>query len=174
LSHGFFHSLLKMKHPIEFLFLPHFKSIPIENGDTSSQSQVCPFVQGETFYLQTTFSKELEELKKKGTKVLTPLLDLQNGLEEAEKPLLETAAQMGVSRKTAKIAFEKALVRQTKCLAKMKEIGKKALVELENDPEKMAVVIFGRSYNGFVEEAHMGIPRKLASRGILCIPFDFL
>ena len=174
LSHGFFHSLLKMKHPIEFLFLPHFKSIPIENGDTSSQSQVCPFVQGETFYLQTTFSKELEELKKKGTKVLTPLLDLQNGLEEAEKPLLETAAKMGVSRKTAKIAFEKALVRQTKCLAKMKEIGKKALVELENDPEKMAVVIFGRSYNGFVEEAHMGIPRKLASRGILCMPFDFL
>jgi predicted CoA-substrate-specific enzyme activase len=172
LSHGFFHSLLKMKRPVEFLFLPHFKSIPVENGNTSSQ--VCPFVQGETFYLQTTFSKELEELKKKGTKVLTPLLDLQNGLEKAEKPLLETAAKMGVSPNTAKIAFKKALVQQTKCLAKMKEIGKKALIELEADPEKMAVVIFGRSYNGFVEEAHMGIPRKLASRGILCIPFDFL
>ncbi|MDX2441612.1 MAG: acyl-CoA dehydratase activase, partial [Desulfobacterales bacterium] len=92
LSHGFFHSLLKMKHPPEFLFLPHFKSIPVETGDTSSQSQVCPFVQGETFYIQTTFSKELEELKKKGTKVLAPLFDLQNGLEKAEKPLLETAA----------------------------------------------------------------------------------
>ncbi|MEA3339826.1 MAG: acyl-CoA dehydratase activase, partial [Chloroflexota bacterium] len=172
LSHGFFHSILKMKHPPEFLFLPHFKSIPAENGNTSSQ--VCPFVQGETFYLQTTFSKELEELKRKGTKVLTPLLDFQNGLEKAEKPLLETADRMGVSRKTAKIAFEKALVQQTKCLTEMKEIGKKALVELETDPEKMAVVIFGRAYNGFVEEAHMGIPRKLASRGILCIPFDFL
>ena len=172
LSHGFFHSILKMKNPPEFLFLPHFKSIPVENGNTSSQ--VCPFVQGETFYLQTTFSKELEELKKKGTKVLAPLLDLQNGLEKAEKPLLETADRMGVSRKTAKIAFEKALVQQTKCLTEMKEIGKKALIELETDPEKMAVVIFGRSYNGFVEEAHMGIPRKLASRGILCMPFDFL
>ncbi|MBW2606417.1 MAG: activase [Deltaproteobacteria bacterium] len=172
LSHGFFHSILNMKHPPEFLFLPHFKSIPAENGNTSSQ--VCPFVQGETFYLQTTFSKELEELKKKGTKVLTPLLDLQNGLEKAENPLLETAAKMGVSRKTAKIAFEKALAQQTKCLAEMKEIGKKALIELETDPEKIAVVIFGRSYNGFVEEAHMGIPRKLASRGILCMPFDFL
>jgi predicted CoA-substrate-specific enzyme activase len=174
LSHGFFHSLLTMKHPVDFLFLPHFKSIPVDNGDTGSQSQVCPFVQGETFYLQTTFSKELEELKKKGTKLLTPLLDLQSGLEKAEKPLLETAAKMGVSRKTAKIAFAKALAQQTKCLAEMKEIGKKALLELETDPKKKAVVIFCRSYNGFVQEAHMGIPRKLASRGILCIPFDFL
>jgi len=172
LSHGFFYSLLKMEHPVEFLFLPHFKSIPLENGNTSSQ--VCPFVQGETFYLQTTFSKKLEELKKKGTKVLTPLLDLQNGLEKAGKPMLETAAKMGISRKAGKIAFEKALVQQTKCLAEMKEIGKKALIELETDPGKMAVVIFGRPYNGFVEEAHMGIPRKLASRGVLCIPLDFL
>jgi len=174
LSHGFFHSLLIMENPVEFLFLPHFKSIPVENGDTSSQSQVCPFVQGETFYLQTTFSKELEELKKKGTKVLAPLLDLQNGLEKARKPLLETAAQMGVSRKTAKIAFEKARLQQTNCQAEMKEIGKRALTLLETDPGKTAVVIFGRPYNGFVEEAHMGIPRKLASRGILCIPFDLL
>ncbi|MDY6790279.1 MAG: acyl-CoA dehydratase activase [Thermodesulfobacteriota bacterium] len=172
LSHGFFYSLLTMKHPVDFIFLPHFKSIPAENGNTSSQ--VCPFVQGEAFYLQTTFSRELEELKGKGTKILMPLIDLQNGLEKAEKPLLETSAKMGIGRKTAKIAFEKALMQQTKCLAEMKEIGNKALAELETDPEKMAVVIFGRPYNGFVEEAHMGIPRKLASRGILCIPLDFL
>ena len=174
LSHGFFHSLLKMKQPPEFIFLPHFKSIPVEGDGESSQAQVCPFVQGETFYLQTTFSKQLKKLKAQGTEILTPLIDLHNGLEKAEKPLLETAAEMGINRKAAKAAFKKALVQQTKCLAEMKEIGKKALIELENDPEKMAVIIFGRPYNGFVEEAHMGIPRKLASRGILCMPFDFL
>jgi predicted CoA-substrate-specific enzyme activase len=174
LSHGFFHSLLKMKNPPEFIFLPHFKSVPVENGDKNSHSQVCPFVQGETFYLQTTFSKKLRKLKKKGTKVLTPLLDLQRGLEAAEKPLLQTASQMGISRKTAKNAFDIALLQQTRCLAEMKELGKNALRELETDPRKMAVVIFGRPYNGFVDEAHMGIPRKLSSRGILCIPLDFL
>ncbi|MBT8352021.1 MAG: activase [Deltaproteobacteria bacterium] len=174
LAHGFFHSLLKMKNPPEFLFLPHFKSIPAQNGDSRSHSQVCPFVQGETFYLQATFSHALEKIKKKGTKVLTPLLDLQEGLEKAEKPMLETAFQMGVNRKAAKMAFEKALLQQTKCLAEMRKLGKKALAELETDPEKMAVVIFGRPYNGFVDEAHMGIPRKFASRGILCMPLDFL
>jgi predicted nucleotide-binding protein (sugar kinase/HSP70/actin superfamily) len=59
-------------------------------------------------------------------------------------------------------------------MAEMREIGKKALKELEADPDKIAVVIFGRPYNGFVEEAHMGIPHKFASRGIMVIPLDFL
>ncbi len=35
-------------------------------------------------------------------------------------------------------------------------------------------MIFGRPYNSLVDEANMGIPHKLASRGILVIPLDFL
>ncbi|MBW2576259.1 MAG: activase, partial [Deltaproteobacteria bacterium] len=170
LSHGFFHSLLEMEHPPEYIFLPHFKAIPALDGNSSSQ--VCPFVQGETFYLKATFRQKIDELK--GTKVLTPLLDLTKGLESAKKPLIETAMQMGMKKKEADKAFRKALEQQIKCMAEMMEIGEKALKELESDPDKTAVVIFGRSYNGFVEEAHMGIPHKLASRGILVIPFDFL
>jgi predicted nucleotide-binding protein (sugar kinase/HSP70/actin superfamily) len=56
----------------------------------------------------------------------------------------------------------------------MKEIGKQALENLESEPEKTGVVVFARPYNGFVDEAHMGIPHKLASRGVLVFPFDFL
>ena len=59
-------------------------------------------------------------------------------------------------------------------MAEMKTLGHRALAELRSNPEKMGVVIFSRPYNGLVEEANMGIPRKLASRGILVIPFDFL
>ena len=64
--------------------------------------------------------------------------------------------------------------RQVACMDEMKHIGKNMLQQLESDPNQIAVVIFARSYNGFVEEANMGIPHKLASRGILVIPFDFL
>jgi len=172
LAHGFFHLLLQTENPPEFIFLPHFKAVPAVNG--CSSSQVCPFVQGEPFYLQATFKKNLDELKRKGTTVLTPLLDLTEGLKAAEKPLVKTAIQMGASKKEAREAFRKALKRQMECMAEMKDIGKEALRSLEADPEKRAVVIFGRSYNGFVEEAHMGIPHKLASRGLLVMPFDFL
>jgi len=172
LSHGFFHELIEMKNPPEYIFLPHFKAL--SSLDENSGSQVCPFVQGETFYLRATFRKRLEALKKGGIKVLTPLIDLTKGLKTAREPLLKTAIQMGVKKTVAKSAFETALKRQMECMAEMSQIGETALKELESNPEKTAVVIFGRPYNGFVEEAHMGIPHKLASRGILVIPFDFL
>ena len=172
LVHGFFHSLLWMENPPEYIFLPHFKAVPAQDG--SSSSQVCPFVQGETFYLQTTFKERLDKLKQKGTKVLAPLLDLTKGLALAEEALVETAIQMGVRRKEARKAFSKALKQQMECEAEMREIGKNVLKDLETDPDKSAVVIFGRSYNAFVEEAHMGIPHKFASRGVLVMPLDFL
>ena len=172
LAHGFFYSLIENQNNLDFIFLPHFKAVPVSNGHSSSQ--VCPFVQGETFYLQTTFKKDLDELKKNNLKVLTPLLDLTKGIAAAEKPLIDSALQMGVDKKEAKKAFKKALEQQLKCLAEMKEIGQKAIKELMADPDKIAVVIFARPYNGFVKEAHMGIPGKLASRGVLVIPFDFL
>jgi len=172
LAHGFFYSLLTAENPPDFIFLPHFKSIPVPNGYTTTQ--VCPFVQGETFYLRTTFKEEIEELKKRGVKVLTPLLDLTKGLEAAGEPMVKTAVQMGVSKKAADEAFEKAMNRQTACIAEMRELGKQALADLEKEPDKTAVVLFARPYNGFVGEAHMGIPHKLASRGVPVIPFDFL
>ncbi len=131
-------------------------------------------MQGETFYLQTAFRKKLEEIKKKGTKILTPLLDLTKGMESAKEPLIETAISMGSARKPAERAFVKAIEAQKKCVEAMNLSGREAITELEKDPDKFAVVIFARPYNGFVEEAHMGIPRKFASRGIKVLPFDFL
>ncbi|OQY58998.1 MAG: activase [Desulfobacteraceae bacterium 4572_88] len=172
LAHGFFYALLENENPPESIFLPHFKSVEVPKGYSSSQ--VCPFVQGETFYLRTTFREELDALGEKGTKVLTPLLDMVKGLETAKAPLVETALEMGADRQTAERAFAKALERQRACMAEMREIGKQAIRKLETEPEKNAVVIFARPYNGFVGEAHMGIPHKLASRGVLVIPFDFL
>ncbi|MEJ2096939.1 MAG: acyl-CoA dehydratase activase-related protein, partial [Deltaproteobacteria bacterium] len=172
LSHGFFNTVLESEPAPDYIFLPHFKSIPVQNGNTSAQ--VCPFVQGETFFLQTTFREAIRALKKKGTRILTPLLDLSNGLEHARKPLVQAALTMGVQRRKAEQAFDRALTMQVACLKEMKRIGEEALAKLESSPEKTAVVIFSRPYNGFAEEAHMGIPNKLASRGILVIPYDFL
>ena len=174
LAHGFFYQLLESENQLDFLFLPHFKAVPNVDDNGASQSQVCPLVQGETFFLRTTFRKKLAQVAQKGTKVLTPLLDLTEGLENARKPLIKTASQMGIRRKAAEKAFEKALQQQVNCFAEMKVIGQQALLELESDPDKFAVVIFSRPYNGLVEEAHMGIPHKFASRGILVIPLDFL
>jgi predicted CoA-substrate-specific enzyme activase len=172
LSHGFFHALLQSEPPPDYIFLPHFKSIPVQNGNTSAQ--VCPFVQGETFFLQTTFRNEISALKKTGSKILAPLLDLSKGLESAREPLVQTALTMGAQRREADHAFDRALAEQVACLDEMKHIGEQALADLKSSPDKIGVILFSRPYNGFAEEAHMGIPSKLASRGILVMPFDFL
>ena len=113
LAHGFFYSLLNAESPPDYIFLPHFKAVPAENDTLSSdQSQVCPLVQGETFYLQTTFRKEIEALNRRGTRLLAPLIDLSEDLAAARQPLVKTAVQMGIKRQDAGRAFEKALQQQ--------------------------------------------------------------
>ncbi|MEE8542066.1 MAG: acyl-CoA dehydratase activase, partial [Desulfobacterales bacterium] len=175
MAHGFFYSLIESNHPPDYIFLPHFKAVPDDkNADPNSQSQVCPLVQGETFYLQTTFRKKLDQLAQDGTKLLTPLIDLSQGIDDARRPLIQAAVQMGLKRKAAEKAFQKALQKQIDCMTEMQTIGQKALAELEAEPDKYAVVVFSRPYNGYADEAHMGIPHKFASRGFLVIPLDFL
>jgi predicted CoA-substrate-specific enzyme activase len=175
LAHGFFYSLIESNHPPDYIFLPHFKAVPDDkNNDTNSQSQVCPLVQGETFYLQSAFRKKLGQLAQDGTKLITPLIDLSQGIEDARKPLIQAAIQMGIKRKAAGKAFEKALQKQIDCMTEMQSIGQRTIAELEAEPDKYAVVVFSRPYNGYADEAHMGIPHKFASRGILVIPLDFL
>jgi predicted CoA-substrate-specific enzyme activase len=172
LAHGFFYSILERSERPDFIFLPHFKSIPSLNG--SESSQVCPLVQGETFYLRTTFREKLTQLTQRGTQVLTPLLNLNRGLERAWSTLYHVARQMGINKQVAITAFQKALIRQQACFDEMKAIGARILKELYKNPDQTGVVIFARPYNGFAEEAHMGIPNKLASRGVLVIPMDFI
>lgn len=171
LAHGFFYSLITMSQ-LDYIFLPHFMAVPSQNGNL--RSQVCPLVQGEPFYLQAAFKDQLDQLRSKKTKVLSPLIDLTLGIGHAKKSLIGTALQMGFSQQVAEDAFEKAQKNQIACFSDMKEMGKNFLADLEKNPDQIAVVIFARPYNGFVDEAHKGIPHKLATRGIPVVPFDFL
>jgi predicted CoA-substrate-specific enzyme activase len=172
LAHGYFHDLISRQDPPEVLFLPHFKSVPAINGDRNAQ--VCPLVQGETFFLQSTFRPRIDQLKQRGTRVFNPLIDLVDGLAGARAPLVATAVALGLSRANAEKAFAKAAAVMNACLEEMRAIGRQALAELAQEPDKVAVVLFARPYNGFVEEAHKGIPTKFASRGIMVLPLDFL
>jgi len=172
LAHGYFYSLITEAPVPDYIFLPHVRAIPSSNGN--SVSQVCPFVQSEPFYLTTTYRQAIAELKGKGTRFLTPFIDMTGGLDAAGPPLLEMARGMGIDAAVAGAAVRKAIVRQADCFDRMKALGREALALLEKDPDRVSVVMFGRPYNAFVEEAHMGIPHKLASRGVMVIPLDFL
>jgi predicted CoA-substrate-specific enzyme activase len=172
LAHGFFFDLIAGVDPPEYLFLPHFKSIPPLNNER--RTQLCPLVQGEPFYLQAAFRERLRALDRQGVKLLTPRLDLSGGLAAAGPPLVKAACNMGVKYQDAIRAFGHALKKMQNCLSEMAVIGRKAMQRLEANHEQLGMVIFARPYNGYAPEAHMGIPDKFASREIMVIPLDFL
>ncbi len=172
LAHGYFYSLLKTEPSLDYIFLPQIRGIPTTNNHP--ESQVCPFVQAEPYYLSITFRNAIAELEKKQTVMLKPFINMMRGMEEAESPMIEVAKKMGADASLAKKAFDKALSRQKACLDEMRRLGRQMLASLADEPEKIAVVAFGRPYNAFVEGANMGIPHKLASRGVQVIPLDFL
>lgn len=172
LAHGFFHTLIAGANPPDAVFLPHFKSTPTLEEDT--RSEVCPLVQGETFYLRAAFRGQLRELRGRGVKLLTPLIDMNDGVEAAEPAMSMAAAELGIPRREARRAFQLAADKFRSCQAAMRAAGGRALAELEANPGQVGVVVFSRPYSGLANEANMGIPHKFASRGVNVIPMDFL
>jgi predicted CoA-substrate-specific enzyme activase len=171
ISHGYLENLLK-EDP-DYLFLPHFMGNPRAEG--SVQSITCPISQAEPYYLASAFKDHpvYRRLREKGG-ILNPVVSFMNGYDEAEKTFAEIAFQMGATRKAGVRAYRAAVSTQKNAQAEMREAAKAALREIESCPEAIGIVIFGRSYNAFVSEAHMGIPKKIASRGIPVIPVDLL
>jgi predicted CoA-substrate-specific enzyme activase len=172
LSHGYFHQLINNRAPLQYIFLPHVKSVP--NLDGARSSQLCPLAQAEPFYLRTTFREQLKSLEAGGMRIFSPTIQLSAGLEHGRKPMLDTAVQIGVSRKSASRAYARSLATMEACQQEMLAIGRKALDQLEQHLDRVAVVLFARPYNGFASESHMGIPHKFASRGVMVLPLDFL
>jgi predicted nucleotide-binding protein (sugar kinase/HSP70/actin superfamily) len=131
--------------------------------------------QGEPYYLSSAFNdvKILRNLSEKG-KIITPVIDFSRGYEKAEHTFLSMAGQLGCRKKLARRAFSEAVEVQKSIDGEMRKAGLRFLRDLEKNPDRSAVVIFGRSYNAFVPEANMGIPHKFASRGVPVVPFHFL
>ncbi|MGA1819556.1 MAG: acyl-CoA dehydratase activase [Thermoplasmatota archaeon] len=167
ITHGMFMDLLK-KGP-DHIFLPHIRGIHVPNGHKAAQA--CPLTQCEPFYLRQAFRQQIE---KSGVKLITDTINMMSGLDKARDVMVKIARDLGYGKKEANRAFDQAVERQEALFRRFKEIGREAMKELERDPSKLAIVLFGRPYNAFVKEANMGIPQKIASRGLMVIPYDLL
>lgn len=169
LSHGFFSNLLKKN--IDYIFLPHITQM--ETHSEHQYNRLCVFVQGESYYIQSTFREELEKDKTR-IKLISPVIDFTLPQEELKELFVKIAKDFDVDKYNAEYAFEYSFARYKEMLAEFKELGKKALKEIEESPETFGIVLFGRSYNAFAKEANLNIPHKFASKNITIIPHDFL
>jgi predicted CoA-substrate-specific enzyme activase len=164
LAHGFMQDLIDKKP--DYIFLPHITEVPDPEDFTS---KTCVLLQSEPYYLKSVFRKELD-----GIKLLSPVLDFSKGLKAAQEEFIKMGLELGKSRKESAQALSFALNEQMDMLAEFKRLGKEALSRLEEDTGKLGIVLFGRAYNSFAEEANLGIPQKFSSRNVMIIPHDFI
>lgn len=167
LAHGMFANLLTKQ--LDYIFLPHVIELHVENSSTrkTGNQTACVFVQTEPSYLQSAF----RNIK---VKLLTPVLNFSKGWDTGAKQFIELAEKLGFDKNKASIAHDFAVTKFQETIANRKAIGDQFIKKIEQTPNAIGIVLFGRSYNAFADEANMGIPKKFASRGINIIPFDCL
>ena len=165
ISHNLLHNIIKKKP--NYLFIPHIKEFKKSIKDDVEQ-KACVILQAENYYLKTAFKEELT-----GVEVLSPVINFNN-LDDEKSGLLKMAVNLGVSLIKAKEALKNAVNIQQKVFSEFKEYGKKFLEEIDLEENNFGIVILGRAYNSYADEANLGIPKKISSRGISVIPHDFL
>ncbi len=141
----------------------------------ASRSITCPVTQAEPYVLATAFGdhpvfRRLQAEKR----VLSPLLDFSGGWGSAEEAFIRLGSNLGADAGRAAPHSGRPLEEQRRTTEGLLAEGRKFLEELEGRPDRFAVVLLGRTYNTCVPEAHLSIPKKLATRGIPVIPCGML
>ncbi|MGA2478634.1 MAG: acyl-CoA dehydratase activase, partial [Spirochaetia bacterium] len=167
---GMFEDLLERRP--DYIFMPQIKEMHVSEQEEYriEYQSTCMFVQGEPWYQRATFLRDAVS----PPKLIAPVLNFMSGFHAEEKQFIEIGQRMGFTAAAAERAHRVALQRQQGFFAALKAEGRRILAEVEADPQAIAVVLFGRPYNAFTDEANKGVPFKFASRGVRIIPYDFL
>ncbi len=168
ISHGFFQNLISKQ--ADYIFLPHIGQM--EGRDKFEYNRMCVFVQGESYYLKSTFRDEIET--ENSAFILSPVLDFAKGLENTKSVFFNMFRENNIEVKDFDESFSYAVESFMKMKVEYKEKGISVLKEIENNPDEIALVLFGRPYNAFAQEANLNIPHKVATHGYKIIPYDFL
>ncbi|MBD3421112.1 MAG: activase [Chitinivibrionales bacterium] len=169
IAHGCYANLLKKK--LDYIFIPRIIEMHVENSvsDQKEHQCTCLLLQSEAYWLKSAFKGNSVQ-----PQLLSPVLNFSKGLQSQEHVFANLAGELGQSRRNGRSAFRFGLDKYHQFSGRIKEEGQRVLAELEHSPAEFAVVLFGRSYNAFANEANMGIPTKFASRGVKVIPWDYL
>jgi len=167
IAHGMMMDLVK-KDP-DYIFLPQVFELRVEKSRSREAGHQCTCVTllAEPYYLRSAF-RDLRAT------ILSPKLNFAAGWNAMKGTFGQLGAELGCDRKLAEQAYLEGVEKLQAFFEKRRQLGREALAEIEGDPNRAGIVLFGRPYNAFAEEANMGIPKKFASRGVRVIPFDCL
>ena len=168
ISLGLFQDLVK-KSP-DYYFMPSIFEMEVETGEYQRLdfNCTCVFVSGEPTIIKQAFKGDVDK-----NKIISPNLNFGNGYYNEEQNFIKIAEKLGI-KDTAKVTqiFKDSVKIQIEYQNALIELGKEAMAKVESDPEQFAMMLIGRPYNTFADNANKGIPQKFASRGIYVMPYD--
>jgi len=160
LLHGHAATLKNM----DYILYPSAIRLSRVKGD-EDQKYSCPLVQASPFIIRSVV--DLED------KMLTPTIDFSQGDADVIKNLTEAAIKMGFNKKQGRAAAMAGIESQRRFMADQAKLGKEIIEEIHRG-DKLAVVLFARSYMSQDAGANLGIAEKLAQLGVVPVPLDFL
>jgi predicted CoA-substrate-specific enzyme activase len=164
IAHGAIQNIIEKK--TDYLFLPHFADMPSMECDVS-HGTLCPLTQGLPYFARKAF--DLDD-----SKILRPIVTFKDGWDSCRQAFQRTAEQLGFSAAQGAAAYDKGLSEYKRFLTAYSQLGERVLQQVKENPDQAYVVLFGRPYNTFTQDANMGIPRKFTSQGITVVPFDMI
>jgi len=152
---------------IDYIFVPNVVSEETETPET--ESWYCPWEQTIPYIVRAA-----QDNPAYLDKMLTPVIRFRNGMDYIKRTMRPFAKQLGASARLSDRAVEAAYTAQAYFSSQLKQIGVKALSQLNNEKQK-AVVLLGRPYNLYDSGVNLNVPVKLREiYGINVIPMDFL
>jgi predicted CoA-substrate-specific enzyme activase len=160
------HVLNLLDKEIDFVFLPSVINLEKMDEDMTD-SFVCPYVQSFPYTVRSAV-----DFAPAGVRVLDVPIYLQHGERQLAQSMEEVGRILGCSPARIRQAAQAGMTALQQFQQALQKRGAEVLADLP--PDRPAIVVVSRSYNGCDQGANLEIPRKLRNMGVLAIPLDFL
>lgn len=148
---------------VDYILLPNALEMICEKGYKSSLT--CPTTTVIADVIRASCGKI-------GAELLTPHVNLRHGLVNTMRnDFVKLSKPLGLPKSSCERAFDNALKHYESFLSKYREISKRELNKLLNEP---TVIFAGRPYTTCSPDVNLAIPRKIVSRGYHIVPADAL
>ncbi|MDY0000141.1 MAG: acyl-CoA dehydratase activase, partial [Polyangia bacterium] len=144
IAHGAIQDVLDQG--VDFIFLPHFRDMP---SLEEVHACVCPLTQGLPYFSRHAFGLRDEQM-------LRPLVSFGRGYDSSRGAFEAMAEQLGFTRAEGGRAYDLGIMQYQRFLVAYRELGRKVLREVEENPDRVFVALLGRPYNAFTRDANMG------------------
>ncbi|MFQ6094071.1 MAG: acyl-CoA dehydratase activase-related protein, partial [bacterium] len=151
---------------VDYLFLPSVVNM-VGSNPNISQNYVCPLAQALPYTIPAAV-----RFDQAGPRLLAPPVLFQRGEKHVERTLVRIGRDLGRSAGEVKRALKGAKEAQARFYRTLQRRGREVLDSLP--PDRRAVVIISRPYNGCDPGINLDLPKKLKEMDVVAIPMDFL